>query len=77
MTSSITKINKEENTTTVEKNGCFLSDKARKELRTILQKEIGVEKTEMFEEKDLDHVGQFFLSIFAESLKMENNKEGI
>lgn len=49
-----------------------LSDKAKKELKIILEKEIGAESVEMLNEDDLNHLGGLFLSVFAESLKMKS-----
>ncbi|MFA6585565.1 MAG: hypothetical protein WCS86_00160 [Candidatus Paceibacterota bacterium] len=54
-----------------------LSEKAKKELKQILQKEIGFESVSMLTDQEINHLGVFFLSIFTESLKMKNLKKSI
>lgn len=50
-----------------------LSEEAKTKLRLILQKEIGPESVEMLNESDLNEIGLLCLSIFAESLKLDNH----
>ncbi|MFZ2522738.1 MAG: hypothetical protein WAX44_02750 [Minisyncoccia bacterium] len=48
-----------------------LSDKAKRHLREILQKEFEPEKTSAFTDEDIERIGLFLLTIMAESLKMK------
>ncbi|MFZ2072654.1 MAG: hypothetical protein WA101_00300 [Minisyncoccia bacterium] len=54
-----------------------LSIQAKKELRQILIKEIGIESVTMLNEIDLNKLGLLFISIFSESLKMKKGQESI
>jgi hypothetical protein len=54
-----------------------LSEKAKKELEKILIKEIGPESVSMFNNQEINHLGVLFLTIFAESLKMNKNYKDI
>lgn len=48
-----------------------LSEKAKIELRKVLEKEIGLEKTKDFSDAELNEIGVLLLNIFAENLKLK------
>lgn len=50
-----------------------LSQKALKDLRKALIKSIGPEATKKMSVKDLNEVGNLFLTILSENLKMKKN----
>ena len=47
-----------------------LSEKACEDLKELLEKEIGIESVLMLSENEISRLGVFFLSTFAESLKI-------
>lgn len=47
-----------------------LSGKAKIELRKVLEKEIGLEKTKDFSDAELNEIGVLLLNIFVENLKI-------
>lgn len=49
-----------------------LSENARADLREILLKETDSETLQKFNDRDLDHLGLFLLTLFAEALKLKN-----
>lgn len=49
----------------------ILSDGAKKNLREVLQREIGPDRTKDFSDEDLNKVGLLLLNILAENLKMK------
>jgi hypothetical protein len=48
----------------------ILSEKAVTELKKVLEKEIGIESVLMLSENEINRLGVFLLSTFAESLKI-------
>ena len=49
----------------------ILSIEAKENLRNILQKEIGLDRTSDFSDEDLGRIGLLLLTILAENLKMK------
>lgn len=47
-----------------------LSQKARKDLREVLVKDIGPKATSEMTEEDLDHIGMFLLTVLMEGVKL-------
>lgn len=54
-----------------------LSEKAKKDLIKLLKQGIGPGSVEMLNDKEINGLGVFFLSIFAGSLKIKNLKKSI
>lgn len=50
-----------------------LSNKAREDLRQALVNDIGAQGASEMTDEDLDHIGDFLLTVVAESLKMKMN----